>query len=133
MLFINASILAFPFIETVNLKFTVDFFLSLRWYDTRIDFRDLNNVSSLNALGQNHMSSLWTPSLSFINALGPYQTTVDALTSGHLIREHESLSEDYSLANEGIGEFDQLDPSVARAGFAPASEVAGSGGHTLPF
>jgi hypothetical protein len=27
-----------------------------------------------------------------------------------------------------IGEFDQLDPYVARAGFSPASEVAG--GHT---
>jgi hypothetical protein len=30
-----------------------------------------------------------------------------------------------------FGEFDQLDPYVARAGFAPASESAG--GHTLPF
>jgi hypothetical protein len=30
-----------------------------------------------------------------------------------------------------IGEFDQLDPYVARAGFAPASDVAK--GHTLPF
>jgi hypothetical protein len=29
------------------------------------------------------------------------------------------------------GEFDQLDPYVARAGFAPASEVAG--GHTIHF
>jgi hypothetical protein len=29
------------------------------------------------------------------------------------------------------GEFDQLDPYVARAGFTPASKVAG--GHTLPF
>jgi hypothetical protein len=30
-----------------------------------------------------------------------------------------------------IGEFDHLYPYVLRAGFAPASEVAG--GHTIPF
>jgi hypothetical protein len=30
-----------------------------------------------------------------------------------------------------IGEFNQLDPYVARAGFSPDLEVAG--GHTLPF
>jgi hypothetical protein len=30
-----------------------------------------------------------------------------------------------------IGEFDQLDPCVFRAGFAPASEVAV--GYTMPF
>jgi hypothetical protein len=30
-----------------------------------------------------------------------------------------------------IGEFDQLDPYVERAGFAPALEV--TGGHTIPF
>ena len=29
--YMNVSILAFPFIDTVNLKFTADFFLNLRW------------------------------------------------------------------------------------------------------
>ena len=35
----NVSILAFPAIDTVSLSFTADFFLNLRWYDLRIDFR----------------------------------------------------------------------------------------------
>ena len=35
----NVSVLAFPFIETFNLKFTADFFLNMRWYDLRIDFQ----------------------------------------------------------------------------------------------
>ena len=39
IVYMNVSVLAFPFIETVNLKFTADFFLNLRWYDLRIDFR----------------------------------------------------------------------------------------------
>ena len=30
LIYMNASVLAFPFIETVNLKFTADFFLNLR-------------------------------------------------------------------------------------------------------
>ena len=29
--YINVSILAFPSIDTVNLKFTADFYLQLRW------------------------------------------------------------------------------------------------------
>ncbi len=39
VVYINVSVLAFPVIETVNLKFTVDFFLNLRWYDLRIAFQ----------------------------------------------------------------------------------------------
>ena len=39
LVYMNVSILAFPFIETTNLKFTADFFLNLRWYDLRIDFK----------------------------------------------------------------------------------------------
>ena len=37
LVYINVSVLALPFIETVNLKFTADFFLNLRWYEIRID------------------------------------------------------------------------------------------------
>ncbi len=31
--YLNVSILAFPSIDTVNLKFTADFFLNLRWLE----------------------------------------------------------------------------------------------------
>jgi len=34
--YINVSVLAFPAIETVNLKITADLYLNLRWYDLRI-------------------------------------------------------------------------------------------------
>ena len=46
----SLSVLAFTSIDTVNLKFTADYYLNLRWYDLRIDFRDLNEVTALNAL-----------------------------------------------------------------------------------
>ena len=35
IVYMNVSVLAFPFIETVNLKFTADYFLNLKWYLTR--------------------------------------------------------------------------------------------------
>ena len=49
--YINVSVLAFPEIDTMNLKFTADFYLNLRWNDVRLDLLDLNNITTLNVLG----------------------------------------------------------------------------------
>ena len=35
IVYMNVSVLAFPFIETIDLKFTADYFLNLKWYDLR--------------------------------------------------------------------------------------------------
>lgn len=100
-IYMNVSILAFPFIETVALKVTADFFLNLRWYDSRLDFRDLNVIHSLNSLSLSSMNQLWTPKLAFLNALGPYQTEVDKLSVGLLVREDSPLDEDITQEREG--------------------------------
>ena len=102
LVYINASVLAFPNIETVNLKFTADFYLNLRWYDFRVDFKDLNNVTTLNGLSEMDRDALWTPKLNFINALGPFQTVEDDLTAGVLIRQGRPLPEDITLETEGM-------------------------------
>ena len=99
--YINISVLAFPLIETVNLKFTADFYLNLRWYDPRIDFQDLNNVTSLNSLSKQGLENIWTPKLAFTNALGPFQTIIDQLTVGVLLREGNPLPEDIYISTEG--------------------------------
>jgi len=101
VVYINASVLAFTAIETVALKFTSDMYLRLRWYDLRIDFRDLNNVTLLNALSADDKNAIWSPQLAFTNALGPFQTIKDELTSGVLIREGNPLPEDITLSTEG--------------------------------
>ena len=75
----NVSVLAFPFIDTVSLKFTADFYLNLKWYDLRIDFRDLNNVTSLNTLSRADQEAIWVPKLGFTNALGPLQVRINGL------------------------------------------------------
>ncbi len=42
----------------------------------RINYRDLNNVTSLNSLSMDNLKNIWTPRLAFTNALGPFQTQV---------------------------------------------------------
>ena len=71
-------------------------------YDLRIDYRDLNNVTSLNVLDSADKGKIWYPKLGFTNALGPFQTQMDDLTSGVLIREGDPIKEDVTLAIEGI-------------------------------
>jgi hypothetical protein len=100
-IYLNVSILAFPSIETVGLKFTADFYLNLRWYDSRLNYRDLNVAHSLNSLSTESMLDIWVPQLAFTNSLGPYQTVVDELTVGLLIREDDPLPEDITKDKEG--------------------------------
>ena len=101
VVYMNISILALPSIEVMNLKFTVDFYLNLRWNDFRINFLDLNTNTILNSLSLKDLDSIWVPKLGFTNALGPYQTIVDNVAHSVLIREDDPLPEDYSLYNEG--------------------------------
>ena len=101
LVYLNVSVLAFPTIDTSTLSFTADFFLNLRWRDLRLEFQDLNNVTTLNILSAQDKAEIWAPQLAFTNALGPFQTEVDALTSGVLIREGPPLAEDIGLETEG--------------------------------
>ena len=101
IVYMNVSVLAFPSIETMKLSFTSDFFLNLRWYDLRVSLQDLNVVTTLNILSTSDKSEIWTPKLAFTNALGPFETEVDSLTTGVLIREGQALDEDITLETEG--------------------------------
>ncbi len=74
---INISILALPYIDTQQLKFTVDFYLNLSWHDVRLGLKDLNTINLLNTLSQEDVANIWKPQLVFTNALGPYQTVYD--------------------------------------------------------
>ena len=68
---------------SISLKITctADFYLNLKWYDLRIDFRDLNTVTSLNTLSRTDQEAIWTPKLGFTNALGPYQVRRHSTTT----------------------------------------------------
>ena len=104
--YINVSIIAFPKIETVNLKITGNYHLNMRWNDNRLDFRDLNEIDSLNTLSLKEMQSIWRPRLSFSNALGPTQTITDDLTVGSLLRESRPVDAGFEYNMEGRVEHD---------------------------
>ena len=97
---------AYRYYREWNLLIDIGFQYSLRKiilnrYDLRIDYRDLNNVTSLNVLDSADKGKIWYPKLGFTNALGPFQTQMDDLTSGVLIREGDPIKEDVTLAIEG--------------------------------
>ena len=47
------------------------------------------------------MMGLWVPKIAFVNALGPFQTTVDELSNGILVREGDPMKEDITFDREG--------------------------------
>eukprot|EP00095_Tigriopus_kingsejongensis_P009466 maker-scaffold1140_size60066-snap-gene-0.4 protein:Tk09466 transcript:maker-scaffold1140_size60066-snap-gene-0.4-mRNA-1 annotation:"cys loop ligand gated ion channel subunit" len=101
-LFMNVSVVAFPSIDSVNLKFTSDLFLNLRWRDPRITYSDLNSASLLNSLSMEDMARIWTPNMIFVNALGPYRTVVDEQTTTLIIVEDDPLLEDMTQPIEAM-------------------------------
>ena len=95
-IFISANILAFPSIDTIGLKFTADFFLNLRWYDPRLHWKNLQDEYTVNALDDANKFSVWTPRLSFENALGNIITELDKSTLLFILKESQPrLDEHY--------------------------------------
>ncbi len=39
-------------IDTVNLKFSTDYVMTMKWYDSRLSFDDLNDDASFNQITQ---------------------------------------------------------------------------------
>ena len=86
---VGVSVLSVPAIATYDLKFTVDFYVTLRWRDSRLQFRNLKETSSANALSKEDKERLWRPTLVMYNALGPLHTVVDEETKAEVVREGE--------------------------------------------
>ncbi len=101
VIYINMSLVTLNSIDTMDMKFRADINVRLRWYDDRIHFRDLNDNPALNRVGEGDLDGLWVPRLSFVNALGPYLTIFDELSSVMLVKETAPLEEDFSSAKEG--------------------------------
>jgi len=70
-------------------------------YDSRITFKDLNNLTTLNSLTSQDKEHIWSPQIAFVNALGPFQTGIDDTMSAFLVREGEPLKEDLTQSTEG--------------------------------
>ncbi len=114
--FFSIRISAFPEVDSAAFRVRSEYDLSLRWYDPRLRFRDLNNLTEFNDLGESDRTYLWSPRLEIPNALGVGsgsgdrkggaraggERLVDEAASLRLIKEDlEPLAEDFSLDREG--------------------------------
>ena len=100
--FFKIVITAFPQMDAANKKLTTDYDLTLRWYDPRLIFRDLNNSTEFNDLDDEDRRYIWSPRVALSNALGPVPREVERFTAVTLEREElEPLPEDPTLPREG--------------------------------
>ncbi|XP_023336040.1 uncharacterized protein LOC111707216 [Eurytemora carolleeae] len=99
-LYVNISIIAFPEVNTLELNYLVDFVLSMRWNDPRLNYRNLKQLYDLNALPMNIMEKMWTPQLGFPNGLQAEGTVLDSGTTMFIIKLGSSLPDDLSMARE---------------------------------
>ncbi len=89
------STCSLPFSDTYNLKFTADFYFRMRWYDNRLDFYNLNDAHSLNVLNKEDLENIWTPAMTFANALGPTSVIVDDKSVAVVVMEGHPVKEKY--------------------------------------
>ena len=57
-------------IKELEMKYTVHMKVELRWYDSRIKFRNLKLDSRSNLLEKNETDQIWTPQLLFLGSNG---------------------------------------------------------------
>ena len=108
-MFFSININSFPDIDSAGFKVKSDYDLSLRWYDPRLKFQDLNNLTEYNDLGPADKTFLWSPRLEISNALGESVSPgslVDDASSVRVIKEElQAMPEDFSLNREGQSVF----------------------------
>ena len=97
---VNVSILAFPEIDTLELSYTSDFILLIKWIDPRLVFYNLRDQYDMNALSKSIQGKIWAPALSFPNARQAEGTVVDELSLTRIVRNGNSLKDDITNAVE---------------------------------
>ncbi|XP_023331567.1 uncharacterized protein LOC111703755 [Eurytemora carolleeae] len=98
--FLNVSILSFPKIDSLELFFTADFVLSMRWHDPRLKFTDLREDTYLNKLSSNTQARIWSPSIGYSNARVIGGTKVDRITSTVAQKGGKRIDDDIERAFE---------------------------------
>ncbi|TRY72284.1 hypothetical protein TCAL_08599 [Tigriopus californicus] len=74
--YVEVEVVSFPEIQALEQKISVDFHLSLRWYDPRLEYRNLKPGKQENPISSESIVSLWVPRLGLLNGLSEFQTIV---------------------------------------------------------
>ena len=62
------------------MKYSVKFYLNLKWFDSRLTWLDLHESKSVNTLDPSELSSIWLPRLIFKNTEKELETKMDNST-----------------------------------------------------
>ena len=87
-------------VYTNRMILQVSFNLTMSWNESRATYINLKKDSSLNILVPTNLT-LWMPSVSFANTEDNDGTTVDHLTSIHVVDRKQSHLKDLSVAEHG--------------------------------
>ena len=79
---VNVSINVIEVIEIKEkkMKYSVKFNLNLKWFDSRLTWKDLHEKKSVNILNPSEISSIWLPRLIFKNTEKELETRIDNST-----------------------------------------------------
>ncbi|TRY78459.1 hypothetical protein TCAL_11687 [Tigriopus californicus] len=83
---LNIDIISFSEIDVNKMKISIDFYLSMTWFDPRLTFHNLREGFALNPLSLEEMKSLWFPELSFVNTAGNEISLIDDSTETYVFR-----------------------------------------------
>ena len=75
-IYVGVEIVSFPQIIAIEQRLIVDFHLSMRWYDPRLDYHNLKRGKESNPLAAELLSELWIPRLTLLNGLSEFLTIV---------------------------------------------------------
>ncbi|XP_066985092.1 uncharacterized protein [Macrobrachium rosenbergii] len=87
-------------VKTMEMAVDVTFELMLTWKDNRLQYLNLKVNDTLNVLALEAMKTLWTPDVTFVNAIGNHHTYVDEYTSMMINRSSEFKTRDETAPAE---------------------------------
>lgn len=85
---VNMTLLSIGSFHEIEMTFKVSFLISLKWYDNRITFYNLNkDTAGENNVGHNLALDIWIPKLMFGNSLVETQIKNDGFSFIEVLRE----------------------------------------------
>ncbi|XP_064099440.1 uncharacterized protein LOC135210479 [Macrobrachium nipponense] len=115
-------------VKTMEMAVDVTFELTLTWKDNRLQYLNLKVNDTLNVLPLEAMRTLWTPDVTFVNAIGNHHTYVDEYTSMMINRSSEFKTRDETAPAEGVLDAPQ---DLVGAQVLPHVRFGGVIGHQL--
>nr|XP_027229707.1 glycine receptor subunit alpha-4-like [Penaeus vannamei] len=83
-------------IDTTTMLLSVSYNLRMTWFDNRLTFNNLKNLTRLNTVSLDQVAGLWRPRLGFINTDDIQNTAVDADAVTTVVKLDQTFAPDLS-------------------------------------